>query len=91
MFDVGAKVKSFYFDLKKILFLFDSNNFVLEDNPGIPHVETSAKAGSNVERAFESIVRSTLAQVKVSDDEIEFPPTVVLKEKSAAEPEKCRC
>ncbi|CAF0904232.1 unnamed protein product [Rotaria sordida] len=62
------------------------------DKSNIPHFETSAKEGINVEKAFETVARNALAREKDIDPTPDFPSPIRLPEQNQpTNKDKCPC
>ena len=65
---------------------------MLLEKSNIPHYETSAKEGINVEKAFETVARNALAREKDIEPATDFPQPIRLPEQNQpAQTNKCPC
>jgi ribonucleotide reductase alpha subunit len=67
----------------------------LVDKNNIPYFETSAKEGTNVEKAFETIARNALAREKEIDQQTDFPMPIRIPQQDEQQQQqttsKCSC
>ncbi len=62
------------------------------EKSNVPYFETSAKDGTNVEKAFETVARNALAREKEIDAATDFPDPVKLPTGNQPPPSnKCGC
>jgi len=57
-------------------------NFLFLEKSNIPHFETSAKEGLNVEKAFETVARNALAREKDIDPTTDFPQPIRIPDRN---------
>ncbi len=80
------KLKILYNKKKLVVF------FSFLEKSNIPHFETSAKEGTNVEKAFETVARNALAREKEIDSAPDFPEPVRLQAGNQPDSSnKCPC
>jgi hypothetical protein len=84
---VGVQVKKKKYYCEKNL-----KGFVFLEKSNIPHFETSAKEGINVEKAFETVARNALAREKDIDPTPDFPQPIRIPDRNQPTPSnKCSC
>ncbi len=77
--------------IKKQIFQIDLFTYFSLENWNIPHFETSAKEGTNVERVFETVARNALAREKEIDSIGDFPDRLQLPTGGDQPPPSNKC